>query len=109
MNRIVKYAAALTVAGACAVATAGPSQARYWHHHHWHSGAAAAAGFAAGALIGAAAANNAYYGSDYYYGRGPAYPPGYYAYDYVPDYGESSSARCTQSPASPNYVPCPGS
>ena len=78
MNRIVKPAMVLGLAGILAVASMTPSEAR---NRGW---AAAGIGFAAGALIGAAAANanNHYYGSGYRYGYRPAYGygPGY-AYD----------------------------
>jgi hypothetical protein len=114
MRTIMKYAAALTLIGALAVAAATPSQAR-----HWHNGAAIGAGFAAGAVIGAAAAtanNGYYYGSDY------AYEPGYagdydgdYAYEPGPVYSgpryygnrnSVNSRDCALSPGSVHYVPC---
>jgi len=74
MRRSLKFATALTLAGALAIAAASPSQAR------WHGGGAVAAGavagLAAGAIIGSAAANNGYYNDGYYYGPGPyAYEP----------------------------------
>jgi hypothetical protein len=120
MNTFMKRAAVVIMAGGCALAMTAPSQARYWHRH-WHGGyhhyygAALAAGVATGALLGAAAANSDYYyGPDYAYG--PAYPGygGAYAYDPAPGYygaryyysnGDRTS-RCTQSPASVNYIPC---
>jgi hypothetical protein len=107
MRTIMKYAAALTLTGALALAAATPSQAR----HGWN---AAAGGFVAGAVIGAAVANanNGYYG----------YAPGYYAPDYAyapaPGYGYgprrhyyygsgySSEGNCTVSPGSGDYTPC---
>jgi hypothetical protein len=103
MNRIVKYAAAVSVASICAVGFAGPSQARHWHHHY-HYGAAAA-GFAAGALLGAAVASNGYYyGPGYYYAPGPyAYEPAYQAYAYGPPaYAPSvyRGGRCWHSTSS---------
>jgi hypothetical protein len=77
MRTSLKYATALTLAGALAIAAATPSQAR------WHGGGAVAAGavagLAAGAIIGSAA-NNAYYNDGYYYGPGP------YAYEPAPVY-----------------------
>jgi hypothetical protein len=104
MRTLTKYAAALTLTGALALATAVPSQAR-----HWHNGAAIGAGLVAGALIGAAAANanNNYYGPGYGY-----YGPGYQAYAYQPaprryyNSGDYQEWRCTQSPSSINYAPC---
>lgn len=116
----MKYAAALTLTGALAVAAATPSQAR-----HWHNGAAIGAGFAAGAIVGAAAvsANDGYNG--YYDGQDYAYEPGYagdsYAYEpgYAGDYAYApvysgrryfgnrvNSRDCALSPGSVNYVPC---
>ena len=78
MNRIVKPAMVLGLAGILAVASMTTSEAR---NNGW---AAAGIGFAAGALVGAAAANanNYYYGPGYRYGYRPAYGygPGY-AYD----------------------------
>lgn len=69
MNTIVKYAAAATLTGALALASAMPSQAR----DGWNG---AAIGFGAGALVGAAAAGAAY-NNGYYYGDAYAYEPGY--------------------------------
>ena len=71
MNTIVKYAAAATLTGALALASAMPSQARDGRN------AAAAIGFGAGALVGAAAAGAAYNNGGYYYGDAYAYEPGY--------------------------------
>jgi hypothetical protein len=113
MRTIMKYAAALTLTGALAVAAATPSQAR-----HWHNGAAIGAGFAAGAIVGAAAvsANDGYNG--YYDGQDYAYEPGYagdYAYEPGPGYSGSRYYRngnnvntrdCMGSPGSLGYVPC---
>jgi hypothetical protein len=110
MRTFTKYAAALTLTGALAVAAATPSQAR----HGWN---AAAGGFVAGAVIGAAAANanNGYYGSGYYdpgYAYDYDYAPGYAyapAYGYTPrNYGSgySDEGNCTVSPGSGNYTPC---
>ncbi len=95
MNKIVKYTTAATLAGALALASAMPSQAR---NGRW---GAAAVGFGAGALVGAAAASAAY-NNGYYYGDGYAYAPGYayepgyaydlgyepYAYEPAPSYGD---------------------
>jgi hypothetical protein len=107
MRTALKYAAALTVTGALALAAATPSQARW--HHGWHNGGAAAAGFAAGALIGAAAASansGYYYGPGYYaYEPGPAYYGPSYRY-YNPNGGSANEWQCTVSPASGDYVPC---
>ena len=113
MRKLTKYAAALTLTGALAVASAVPGQAR-----PWHNGAAIGAGIAAGVLAGAAvasASNGYYYGSDYAYEPDYAYAPGY-AYDYAPTpeyygpryyYGRSgNSGHCTGSPGSVGYAPC---
>jgi hypothetical protein len=85
MKTFTRYAGAVALAGAFALAAATPSQAR-WHGRH--GGGAAVAGFAAGALIGAAAANSYYgpdyYGPDYAYAPGYAYEPGYDSYAYEP-------------------------
>jgi len=89
MNRIIKFAAAATMAGALAVGMSSPSQARHGRN------AAAIGGFAAGALVGAAAASaaNGYYAPDYYAPGPYAYEPAYtydyapaYTYDYAPTY-----------------------
>ena len=115
MNTFVKYTAAATLAGALAIVTAMPSQAR-------HGRNAAAIGFGAGALVGAAAASAAY-NNGYYYGPGYygdyAYEPGYvydaapgYVYDSGPAYyygapGYRDPQRdCTVSPASYMYNSC---
>jgi hypothetical protein len=74
MRTIIKYATAVTLTGALAVAMATPSQARHWH------GGAVIGGFAAGALIGAAATSGYYGGPGYYYGPDYAYAPGPYVY-----------------------------
>jgi hypothetical protein len=123
MKTILKYAAAVALTGALAVAMATPGEARNGRN------AAAAIGFGAGALVGAAVAgaayNNGYYGPSYGYAPGyyaePAYAyeePGYagYAYEAAPVYVEPAptyysgrsyyqrgSRNCAQSPASPNY------
>lgn len=114
MRTTMKYATALALTGALAVAAATPSQAR-----HWHNGAAIGVGIAAGALAGAAIAganSGYYYGPDY--GPDYAYDPGYagdYAYEpapayYGPRYYYNRSGRnwrdCTSSPGSVHYVPC---
>jgi hypothetical protein len=81
MKSIFKYAAAVALTGALAVAAASPSEARNGRN------AAAAIGFGAGALVGAAAAsaaNNSYYYGPGYYDSG--YAPGY-AYEPAPVYG----------------------
>ncbi len=109
MKTILKYAAAVAVTGALALAAATPSQARDGRN------TAAAIGFGAGALVGAAAvsaANNNYYGGPGYYDRGYAYGPVYedrayvyerpapaYVYDPAPRYSASeayaySPGRC---------------
>ena len=116
MNKFVKYTAAATLAGALALATAMPSQARHGHN-------AAAIGFGAGALVGAAAASAAY-NNGYYYGPAPgyygdyAYEPGYvydadpgYVYEPAPTYYYGGGYRdhqrdCTVSPASYMYNSC---
>jgi hypothetical protein len=108
MRTALKYAAALTVSGALALAAATPSQARW--HHGWHNGGAAAAGFAAGALIGAAAAsaNSGYYYAPGYYGYAYQPAPGYYAPgpQYYYGSGYNSDGNCTVSPGSGDYTPC---
>ena len=78
MRTILKYAAAVALTGALAVAAATPSEARHGRN------AAAGIGFVAGALIGSAivGANNGYYEPSY------GYAPGYYAepaYAYEPE------------------------
>ncbi len=73
MKRMIKYAAAVSVAGVLSLGMAAPSQAAHGRN------AAAAIGFGAGALVGAAAANATtpgYYGGpDDTYGRPYAYAP----------------------------------
>ena len=66
MKQFIKFAAIATLAGACAIATAMPSQAENGRN------AAAAIGFGAGAVVGAAAAgaaNNTYYSGPGYVER----------------------------------------
>ena len=81
MKTFLKYASAVALTGALALAAATPSEAR-------HGRNAAAIGFGVGALAGAAIAssayNNGYYG--YYDEPGYGYAPGY-AYDSGPVYG----------------------
>ncbi len=105
MKRIIKYAAVAGTAGMLAIGMAMPSYAAHGRN------AAAAVGFGAGAVVGATvanAANNGYYGSRYdreAYAYGSGYDrTGYGAYAYAP--GPENTSDCTQSPASPNYVPC---
>jgi hypothetical protein len=123
MKTILKYAAAVALTGALAVAMATPGETRNGRN------AAAAIGFGAGALVGAAVAgaayNNGYYGAGYGYAPGYYAEPGYayeepgyagYAYEAAPVYVEPvptyysgrsyyqrGSRNCTQSPASPNF------
>jgi hypothetical protein len=115
MKTIVKYAAAVALTGALAVAMATPGEARNGRN------AAAAIGFGAGALVGAAIAgsayNNGYYGPGYAYAEPDyAYAEPGYAYEAAPVYLEPAptyysgrsyyqrgSRNCAQSPASPNY------
>jgi hypothetical protein len=82
MRTVLKYAAAVALTGALALAAATPSQARHGRN------AALIGGFAAGAVVGAAVASGGYYGGPgYYYGPGPAYyGPGPYAYEQAPVY-----------------------
>src|ERR1019366_5566431 len=110
MKTIFKYAAAVALTGALAVAAAG-------------------IGFVAGALVGAAVVNNGYYGGagygyapGYYAEPGYAYEePGYagYAYEAAPVYVEPAPTyysgrsyyqrgprNCIQSPASINFGAC---
>lgn len=88
MNTVLKYTAALTVAGALAVAMSTPSDARSGRR------AAAAVGFGAGMMVGAAAASGAYYGpGGYAYGPG-YYGPGYGAYAYSPQPWDSGNMSC---------------
>jgi hypothetical protein len=116
MRTIIKYAAAVTLTGALAIAAATPGEARYGRN------AAVIGGFAAGAVVGAAAANS-YYGPAYYYDPGYAYAPGYayedsYAYEPAPVYVQPgpryyyggpryrSGTDCSASPASSNFGAC---
>jgi hypothetical protein len=115
IKTIVKYAAAVALTGALAVAMATPGEARNGRN------AAAAIGFGAGALVGAAVAgsayNNGYYGPGYYAEPGYAYDDSY-AYEAAPVYvvpaptyyyGGSryrSGGNCTTSPGSPNFGAC---
>ena len=113
MKTIFKYAAAVALTGALALAAATPSEARGGRN------AAAAIGFGAGALVGAAVAGSAY--NNGYYGSGYGYAPGYYdsyAYEPSPVYVEPapryyysaphyrSGENCTASPASGNFGAC---
>jgi hypothetical protein len=92
MKSIFKPAIVLGIAGALALASMTPSQARV---RPW---VAAGIGLAAGAAIGAAAANaNGYYGNGYAYSYGPQY--GAYAYD--PYYAAAPYV------AAPYYAPAP--
>src|SRR5262245_17801742 len=87
MKTIAKYATAVALTGALALAAASPSEAR-------HGRNAAAIGFGVGAVAGAAIASSAY-NSGYYGdpGYGYAYAPGY-AYDsYAYDPGYAYVAR----------------
>ena len=82
MRTVLKYAAAVALTGALALAATSPSQARHGRN------AALIGGFAAGAAIGGfAAANSGYYygGPGYYYGPGPVYYDPY-AYEPAPVY-----------------------
>jgi hypothetical protein len=89
MRTVLKYAGALALTGALALAMATPGQARNGRN------AALIGGFAAGAVVGAAVANGGYYGGPgYYYGPGPyaygpayGYGPGAYAYEPAPARG----------------------
>jgi hypothetical protein len=119
MRTIIKYAAAVALTGALAVAMATPSQARGGRN------AAVIGGFVAGAVVGAAVANS--YGPGYYgdpgYAYGPGYGPGYgyesdYAYEAGPVYVQPgpryyyggqryrSGTDCSASPASGNFGAC---
>jgi len=118
MKTILKYATAVTLTGALALAAATPSEARNGRN------AALIGGLAAGAVVGAAVANsynngyyNGYYGSGYgYYAEpGYVYDPGYgpdYAYEpvYVDPapryYRYRNSENCNTSPASSRYGAC---
>ena len=77
MRTIAKYATAIALTGALAVAAASPGEARGGRK-------AAAIGFGVGAVAGAAIASSAYNG---YYGD-----PGYYGYAYAPGYAYDSYA-----------------
>jgi hypothetical protein len=94
MNRIMKSAAAVTLAGALAASVIAPSEARI------SRGGAAAIGFGAGALVGAAAANAAH--QNYYYGPGYAYAPAP-TYSYGPGYGAYAYAPAPVYAAEPEY------
>jgi hypothetical protein len=116
MRTILKYAAAVALTGALAVAAATPSQARHGRN------AAAGIGFVAGALLGSAIVNNGYYGEPGYYDQGSygygagSYEP--YAYEPAPGYyapapryyGGSpyhrGTSTCGASPASSNFGVC---
>jgi hypothetical protein len=116
MRTIFKYAAAIALTGALAVAAATPSEARHGRN------AAAGIGFVAGALIGSAIVNNGYYGEPGYYDQGSygygagAYEP--YAYEPAPGYYapapryyggsayRSGTSTCDASPASINFGAC---
>ena len=78
MKTLVKYAAAVALTGALALAAATPGEARNGRN-------AAAIGFGVGAVAGAAIASSAYNGGYGYYEPGYAYAPDYgydsYAYD----------------------------
>ena len=115
MKTILKYAAAIALTGALAVAAATPGEARGGRN------AAVIGGFVAGAVVGAAVTNS-YYGPGYYAEPGYAYGPGYgyesdYAYEapvYVQPgpryyYGGPryrSGTNCSASPASSNFGAC---
>ncbi len=74
MKALMKPAAVLGVAGALALASMSPTEARV---RPW---VGAAIGFGVGAAIAGAAANSYYYNNGYY-------GPGYGAYAYEPAYG----------------------
>ena len=88
MKTILKYATAVALTGALALAAATPSEARYGRN-------AAAIGFGVAAVAGAAIAssayNNGYYYGDPGYGYAPGYAyesgPVYRSYGYAPGYG----------------------
>ena len=89
MKMILKFATAVAVTGALALA-ASPSEARNGRN-------AAAIGFGVGALAGAAIAGSAY-NNGYYGDPGYAYGPGYayesYSYDpYVDSYAYAPAPR----------------
>ena len=79
MKAIMKYAGAITLTTALALAAMMPSHA---YARGGRTAAAAGIGFAAGAIVGAAAAsaNNGYY-SNYYNAPGYGYYDGSYAYE----------------------------
>jgi hypothetical protein len=85
MRNMIKYATAVTLTGALAVAMATPSQARHGRN------AAVIGGFAAGAVAGAAIANSGYYYDNGYYYADPGYDYGY-AYEPAPVYVEPYDA-----------------
>jgi hypothetical protein len=116
MKTIFKFAAAVALTGALAVAAATPGEARNGRN------AAVIGGIAAGAVVGAAVANS-YYGPGYYADPGYAYGPGYgyesdYAYEAGPVYVQPapryyyggpryrSGTNCSASPASSNFGAC---
>ena len=80
MRTIAKYAAAMALTGALAVAAVSPGEARSGRN-------AAAIGFGVGAVAGAAIASSAYNGG--YYGF---YDPGQFGYAYAPGYGYNAYA-----------------
>ena len=98
MKTIAKYATAMALTGALAVAAASPGEARGGRK-------AAAIGFGVGAVAGAAIASSAYngdyygyYGDPGYYGYAPGYAYDSYAYEpghaYVaPGYGYYGNGR----------------
>ena len=113
MRTIMKYTAAVTLAGALAVASAVPSQARWNGHHHWRNGAAI--GAALRRRSARRGSGNGYYGPGYVWLWYRAMPTDRAPYAYEPGpvygaprhyYGNWNAHDCTQSPASPNYVPC---
>ena len=83
MKKFLKVAGVIGVAGAMALASASPSEAR-----GGRTAAAIAGGFVAGAVVGSVAANA---NNGYYYGGPGYYDPGYgydygYAYEPAPAY-----------------------
>ena len=102
MNFAGKITAAVALTGALAVASATPSQARWWGGWGWGGPVAAGIGLGlAGAALASAAVAGPYYGGYYGYGYpgyaayGYDYPgyaygygsPGYASYGYDVDYG----------------------
>ncbi len=87
MKTLVKSVAALSLAGALALAVATPSQAA--PRGAWVGGA-----IVAGAIVGAAVANAQ---ANAYYGPGPYGYQAYDSYGYAPGY----------EPYAPAYVPAP--